>query len=350
MTRLSRRARVTLGVVYAALLLLSAEAIGQIAFRIRHGAWLSQVADARPLLQRHPYLAAMNTPSVASLQFGRRYTHDSLGFRGSGVRPKRPGTIRVIALGGSSTYCTGVNDDETWPSRLQEALGPRFEVLNAGTPGYTTVENLIQTAFVLPDLQPDLCIFYEGYNDLRNSHVRGLAADYSNFHGQQQMEKTRDAALRFGERCYLVNRVYRSLLSLLARRAPVVAIGDAAAGTRALDQNALAIYRRNLATITALCRARGYRVLFVPQRISEKGGEEVGFYVPFIARRDLPYYQSAYNDVMRETAAQQNIRYAGEIAALPMSGDDFLDAVHLSPRGCKRFAAALAPIVRAAAP
>jgi hypothetical protein len=45
---------------------------------------------------------------------------------------------------------------------LEKELGPGYEVINLGVPGYSTVENLIQTALILPSLNPDVAIFLCG--------------------------------------------------------------------------------------------------------------------------------------------------------------------------------------------
>ena len=55
-------------------------------------------------------------------------------------------------------------------------------VENHGVPGYSTVEHIVQTAFDFRSKRPKCAIFYVGWNDLRNSNIKGLRADYSNFH------------------------------------------------------------------------------------------------------------------------------------------------------------------------
>jgi hypothetical protein len=60
-------------------------------------------------------------------------THNSYGFRGKEFTIKKPvGAKRVVCIGESTTYCTGIKDAQTWPERLSEKLGA--EVINAGVP------------------------------------------------------------------------------------------------------------------------------------------------------------------------------------------------------------------------
>ncbi len=63
---------------------------------------------------------------------------NNYGFRSKEdvFEPKPPNSIRVIAYGGSTTFCFNLETDQAWPIRLQEELrkyaGPSPMVLNAG--------------------------------------------------------------------------------------------------------------------------------------------------------------------------------------------------------------------------
>src|SRR5205085_51602 len=66
---------------------------------------------------------------------------NSAGFRGADVPlAKRPGVVRIVATGGSTTFDGAVSgEDRTWPARLQywlNRLDPNrpVDVLNAGVP------------------------------------------------------------------------------------------------------------------------------------------------------------------------------------------------------------------------
>jgi len=69
---------------------------------------------------------------------------NSRGLRDREITPaKPPGTVRILVVGDSFTYGSGVASEETYPKRLERLLaehaGPRVEVINAGVPGYGTV-------------------------------------------------------------------------------------------------------------------------------------------------------------------------------------------------------------------
>jgi len=85
---------------------------------------------------------------------------------------KRPSTVRIMAIGSSTTFDPGVTSDTlAWPARLQFWLQQRLpsrpvEVINAGVPGYRVVDDLIRFQMDLFRYQPDVIIIYEGHNDL----------------------------------------------------------------------------------------------------------------------------------------------------------------------------------------
>jgi len=96
---------------------------------------------------------------------------NSHGFRGSEIEKNKPdNTFRIFAVGGSTTFSVGVEDEFTWPSLLQENLNSlktttKIEVVNAGHAGATSYTNskLIKTKLI--SFEPDLVIVYEGVND-----------------------------------------------------------------------------------------------------------------------------------------------------------------------------------------
>lgn len=128
-----------------------------------------------------------------------RYTYDAItgevyqasinarGFRGSDFKDlKRPGVVRVVALGASSTFGYHNRDDLTYPAQLERMLDERcperdFEVVNLGIPHLLSDEIVaLFLAEGLP-LSPDVVTFYEGFNDSGSGHTkaRKLVAERS---------------------------------------------------------------------------------------------------------------------------------------------------------------------------
>ena len=101
-------------------------------------------------------------------EFTVTQTHNSLGFRGPEIAPKSPDRPRVLVLGDSMTYGHGVEDAETFSAVLQQ-LEPGLEVINAGVPGYSGVEELLLLRTDGMRLAPDLVILGFFWNDVMDA-------------------------------------------------------------------------------------------------------------------------------------------------------------------------------------
>lgn len=98
----------------------------------------------------------------------RRVTTDSRGLRGE-ERAVDEAALRVLCLGGSTTFGATVSDDETWPAQLEDTLnarGRRAQVFNAGVNGYMTRQKVAWAEALIPTLRPDVVIV-EAYNEGR---------------------------------------------------------------------------------------------------------------------------------------------------------------------------------------
>ena len=93
---------------------------------------------------------------------------DSPGsFRGKEPGRRRPGCVRIVCIGGSTTYGHGLGANDTWPAALQRALrekGIAADVINAGVPGYGSHQSLLRYRRDIASLEPDLLLIYEGWN------------------------------------------------------------------------------------------------------------------------------------------------------------------------------------------
>jgi hypothetical protein len=243
-------------------------------------------------------------------------------------------------------------DGETWGDRLEELLGvDRVAVLNHGVPGYSTAEHVIQTAFYERShgVPPRCSIYYIGWNDLRNSHVRGLDTGYAGFHLRGQIDNLEVRRLR-------QSYVSFSPLLTLARYFLVRGIdtarpvdqpaGEIAAGPDpAMEDNFL----RNVGTISAINRQRGIRTIWVGQVMDHRrllAGESYGW-VPFLRPTDISPLILRLNGLLKREAEAVGDVYI-DIAPQDFTTDDFVDHGHFTQAGSLKFAARLAPAVAAA--
>jgi hypothetical protein len=119
-----------------------------------------------------------NAVTWSSAEFTETSHTNALGMRGTAeVGLKRPGELRVLAVGDSFTYGHGVEDDQTYPAVLERLLRERgrdARVLNAGVPGYSTDQ---EYTYVVRDglaLAPDLLLLGVHCSDVSDNYESSL--------------------------------------------------------------------------------------------------------------------------------------------------------------------------------
>ena len=126
-------------------------------------------------------------------EFGFRQ-HNFMGFRGPAVPLKKPEeTYRILFLGGSTTYGTGVNNpDSTYPALVGHILNAyldslpekkrykNVDIINAGLPALTSAEELTHYLFKYSYFKPNLVVLHTGINDALKGADNLYQPDYGN--------------------------------------------------------------------------------------------------------------------------------------------------------------------------
>src|SRR5205814_483696 len=111
-------------------------------------------------IQLHPNSGICLVPNASDERNGILVNHNSFRCRGAEFPLAKPtSSTRIVALGGSTTYCTGVSDNQTWEYVLNEQLGTNYGVINMGAPGISSIENLIQSALLFSEVKPDIALY-----------------------------------------------------------------------------------------------------------------------------------------------------------------------------------------------
>ena len=97
---------------------------------------------------------------------------NSLGYRGPEIKGKGANTLRVICLGGSTTFGLGLYYEDTYPKLLGNRLngisrGLNFEVINAGMPAMVLQQITELIKHEMEHLQPDIIILMNIINNLQ---------------------------------------------------------------------------------------------------------------------------------------------------------------------------------------
>lgn len=284
---------------------------------------------------------------------------DSLGLRGGPVSlAKPPGSTRILADGGSTTFDATVSaDDSTWPAQLERLLAANHgsgsvEVLNAGVPGYAVLDNLIRLQSDLYRLKPDIIILLQGHNDLYYQLVGSPPGD-------RDAPGEREPATPWGHWLARHSLLYGKLEGARRMLAATWLPGSFVSPGRDPLQADSAIvaaadrFRRDLTSYVMIAKQGGARVILVepvqvsgtldaPRDAPERQAWENAFAgVP----ADVIFQGYAeFRRVIREVAAEQGVTYipTGDWGVEGPELYDRGDPIHLVDEGARRFAEHLA--------
>ena len=322
--------------------------LGEIAGRL-----LEQYAGYMPrrsasYLDGNPYLRTALKPNTRFQSGPFRVDVNSFGFRGPEIQmPKPPGTFRIFALGESSTFgWKGVTSHEqAWPAVLEAKLRTahpdrQIEIVNAGVPGYTSIEQRINFMLRISHLQPDAILIYHGNNDLNWSWVPDLETKL--VYGRGKSIGPPDTLARLIDYSYVLMEI-RSRLNLFGR--------SSSAKHDTPDPAAIRMLQNNLAALIADARRAGAMVAIGTfahgmNEIGEPGlfsADEAKLGVPTVgrwfehlgpqgARRSFP----VYNDMVRGLARAEGIPLAEPAKAVPPTPDFLTDWCHFTLKGEQR--------------
>ncbi len=309
-------------------------------------------SDTRPKFLPHRYLGYVPTPNY--LRGANR--HSSLGFRGDEIGEKPPTGFRIVCIGGSTVYSDGVDDyRQSYPRLLELALnerGPAVEVINAGVPGYGTLESLINFQSRILDLAPDVVVVYHGFNDVHPRLVwpaNAFRGDNSGHNGLSWEGRTpslwehstlvRGLMLRLGltEPQTSLRRAFgsppesdRSLdfwVQVRDGRYPE-GVFEATAASEMLTRNGPRHFERNLRSLVSVAAATEVAVVLTTFA-----------YAPSLVgqlRLGTPEYQAAVaeqNGVVRSIAAASGATLFDLAEIMPDEERYFVDGYHFSASG-----------------
>jgi lysophospholipase L1-like esterase len=278
-------------------LIVTIELLGQFGYWILRGRFLYETSPDI-VFEEHPYLSGMPKKNFQYINSeGKTVTTDENGFRITRKNDYEKDAVNIICLGGSTTFGTWTTDQDSWPYKLQTKLGAGYNVFNLGVPGYTTLEGMIQLITLVPELDPDIVIIYEGWNDIRNYHIEPKSPDYY-WHGMSQKIN-----LEFGGRIlfdnFFIGKFSRKLGRMLT---PTTAFEDTE-GVACNDAYVDSLYRRNLRTMKSLCNNLKAKMIFIPQVLnidSLKNAPGIYAWTPNIQNKNMPMMMRKFNSLMQE--------------------------------------------------
>ena len=334
--------------------------------RLRSGTWPVTAREKEARLVReigrayrpHPFLAMSGRPGGVIRVEGHEAHFNSLGLRGPEVeRPKPEGRFRIVCEGGSTTFDLRASGDAaTWPALLAGSLGPGWDVVNAGFPGWTSVQSLVSLELRDVDLEPDLVVVFAGINDAQPAGHVPFARDYSAGHGEilPRVLGAERAPLPLAARSVFVEwlRLRLGLLEPPAAGSGFAPAWGWAGGDRrdVIPEDAVAVFARNLRSIAAVAREHGAKTLLVAQAVRVRKGQQEAdraYLASWTPGLTLAGYLDAlrrYNAAALALADGRDVFFADPFAEGDFSDEDFADPMHFSRAGAEKFSRRIAGV------
>lgn len=298
-----------------------------------------------------------------------RFSINSMGLRGPGIYPPSR-SDRILCIGGSSTECSYVSDEKSWPwllgARLSEALDRPVFVGNAGKSGHFTLHHEYQLSHYEYADRFEWVVVLCGINDLgallRNRYAqrakrvpKEALVDSYRIGAYYRRLSVANVLYRFQER--FLSPVYDPESQLIQDPGGQGYADIRRKRKRLLAKNtirsippglpaALNRYGRSLFRIIEVCKRNKQNVLFLTQPTMWYGDmpEELGdllwqhtpsgAYPPGL----LAEMMERYNKRLMEVCKESGIDCIGLSSMLPKDTSVFYDDCHFNVNGCRMVA------------
>lgn len=294
--------------------------------------------------------------------------HNTLGYRGAEIAmPKPPGTFRIVALGGSTTYGTFIDHaEDAYPAQLERILRDDYgythvDVINAGVPGYKSWELFVNFAFRVLDLEPDMILIYAAVNDASARLVSpayydalNSGAGIWNFQNQPLPVSSiyRLLAVRLGwlpDPQSLTTQFHvpddLNTCELVEQGGELYCANLEMTPETLLERNPPVYFERNLRNLIRLAQANDVQVM-----LSSWAYSDDVFDVPGGTFMTQPFRQQAVADnnrIIAQLAGEMDVPYYDFAAELTASHDWWVDGLHFNPQGAAEQASRYAAFIDA---
>lgn len=314
--------------IYVLLLFCTAEAGLQLRAHFRFGEAIASYYEPHPSLGKVLKPNYRRTGSLGTLSI------NGLGFRGEEFQPIPPeGTVRVFCLGDSVVFGGGgmMSDSQTFPALTQELLNQhsslKYEVINAGVPGWTSQRMGEFVALKITQYSPQIVLIYPSANDIaavmKNSGTDHRSKPYINL----------NILNGWLSRNSVLFNAFRESTKFLRPNAE-------ANKFKSFPDSALTRFTADYEKIVIICEQHGIQPILMTQALafnkilSEKEQQRIhGGDLWGLSLEGAYKAHEKLNQAIRIVASAHQVKLI-ELDKLIPSGEEFyFDAVHFNPKG-----------------
>ena len=266
-------------------------------------------------------------PPIRGLDSTIYYSSNSLGFRGEEKPADFDHVFSIIAVGGSTTECSLLSDNQTWAFKLNKSLKESYNnvwVNNAGIDGCSTYgHNILLQDYILK-LKPKMVLFLIGANDRAKSdfkHENGFLIDRPEPVIATFLKKNSELA-------NLINNLY---ISYLSRKAYVGINIKKKKHFKTIEERRKylkqyvedqPVYKSRVELLVKKCKDNNIIPVLITQPLLT---DSVG-----LAGMDI------YNNTVKQICAEQHILCIDLSKEMEKDSAYFYDRMHYTIKGCTR--------------
>ncbi|MEP6727958.1 MAG: SGNH/GDSL hydrolase family protein [Bacteroidota bacterium] len=283
-------------------------------------------------------------------------TRNSLGFRGPEPPANAANALTIITIGGSTTECHFLSDNNTWPFLLEKGLGSSFNniwINNAGLDGHSTFGHIVLLNDYIKKIKPAVVLFLVGINDVEMDqpsfhdklNTRGAYADFKHYIFENSEVLSLILNIVRGGRAQKFNNTTNRMM--LLNNSNLLTLPEETIQKRMVQQKEfLTGFHKRLVQIADTCLYYGITPVFITQPDQFGGGLDstTGTNLAlYRLRNDINgtlewRLLELYNDVTRETAREKNIFMIDLARLLPKDSRYFYDNSHFTNAGAEKVA------------
>ncbi|EKD28650.1 MAG: hypothetical protein ACD_79C00252G0015 [uncultured bacterium] len=247
---------------------------------------------------------------------------------------KEKDVIRIINLGGSTTWNSEVKMEETYSALMEKKLNAiygekrKFEVVNAGVTNYNSLDSLVLLVINLIRLKPDIITFYGAVNDAPFFRYDSdtISNDYSHLYKDMEYDRILifDFIPQFFEKSYFYLIIRKFILkrffperlsSYIAFKTEVYEKGNRNIFNEEMAER---IYGGNLTVVAKICKGYGMHLILSTFHYDGQANHEIDY----------------LNEIIRKVSIEEQILLIDNARLLQKNqGIHISDNIHFTLKG-----------------